>query len=78
MKRVLMLWLVGGRLYKYIFVSRIPDNYVIPESTDEVYFLEGRIIDGADGNMEDLVIELILGNEILTYYKDREFLTIIK
>lgn len=73
-----MLWGVGDRIYKYIFVSKIPDNYIIPESTDEVYFLEGRIIDGADGNMEDLVIELILGGEILTHYKDRIFFTVVK
>ncbi len=74
MKRVLMYWIVGDILNRYIYVSRVSENYNIPKFTDEVYFMEGRIIHGAEGNIEDYVIELTLRGEILGHYRGREFL----
>ena len=75
MTRVLMYWVVGDILIRYIFVSRISEDYCIPKFTDEVYFMEGRIIHGAEGNREDYVIELVLRGELLSHYRGREFIT---
>jgi hypothetical protein len=36
--------------------------------------MEGRIIHGEDGNIEDYIIELTLRGEILGHYRGREFL----
>ena len=75
MTRVLMAWPVGGLLNRYIYISRIPEDYLIPKFTDEMYFMEGRIIDGT--TMDDYVIELTLRNEILTNLNGRNFIQII-
>jgi hypothetical protein len=72
MKRVLMYWLVGDRLDRYTFISRISEDYVIPKFTDEVYFMEGRIIDG--DSMNNYTIELTLRGEILAHSRGREFI----
>lgn len=74
MKRVLMIWFCGDRLYRYTFVSKIPDDYILPESTDEVYFIEGIIIDGE--SIESYVIQLIPRGELLTNSHGRIFLSI--
>lgn len=76
MTRVLMYWIVGDILNRYTFISRISEDYLIPKFTDEVYFMEGRIIYGDEGNMEDYIIELTLRGERLAHYKGREFLTL--
>lgn len=73
MRRVLVYWTVGDILTRYTFISKIPDNYPIPKFTDASYFLEGRIIDGFDGNMEDYIIELVLRNELISHSWGREF-----
>lgn len=74
MTRVLMAWIVGDVLNRYIFISRISEDYLIPKFTDEVYFMEGRIIHGAEGDIHDYVIELTLRGERLGHFKGREFL----
>lgn len=71
-----MFWIVGDVLNKYTFVSRISEDYCIPKFTDEVYFMEGRIIHGSEGNMNDYIIELTLRGELLAHYKGREFIVI--
>ena len=75
MTRVLMAWPVGGLLTRYIYISRIPEDYCIPKFTDEMYFMEGRIIDGS--RIEDYVIELTLRNEMLAHLKGRDFIQIL-
>ncbi len=74
MTRVLMCWIVGDILNRYIFISRISEDYIIPKFTDEVYFMEGRIIHGSSENIEGYIIELTLRGEILSHYKGREFI----
>jgi hypothetical protein len=65
---------VGDMLNKYTYISKISENYLIPKFTDEVYFMEGRIIYG--DVMEDYVIELTLRGERLGHLKGREFIII--
>ncbi len=74
MTRVLMYWIVGDILNRYIYVSKVSEYYNLPKFTDEVYFMEGRIVHGSEGNIEDYVIELTLRGEILGHYRGREFL----
>ncbi len=74
MKRVLMYWRVGDIVNRFIYVSKIPEDYIIPKFTDEAYFMEGRIIVGE--RIEDYTIELVLRGEILGHYKGREFIVI--
>lgn len=74
MKRVLMYWIVGDILNRYIYVSRISEDYNIPKFTDEVYFMEGRILHG--DCLENYVIELTLRGERLGHFVDREFIII--
>jgi hypothetical protein len=74
MRRVLMYWPVGDILNRYIYVSRITEDYIIPKFTDEAYFMEGRIIHGE--NIEDYVIELTLRGERLGHFVNREFIII--
>ncbi len=75
MTRVLMAWAVGGPLNRYIYISRISEDYLIPKFTDEMYFMEGRIIDGS--RIEDYIIELTLRNEMLAHIKGRNFIQIL-
>ena len=69
-----MYWTVGDILNRYTFVSRISEDYTIPKFTEEVYFMEGRIIHGAEGNRSDYIIELTLRGERLYHHRGREFL----
>jgi hypothetical protein len=70
-----MAWAVGGPLNRYIYISRISEDYLIPKFTDEMYFMEGRIIDGS--RIEDYIIELTLRNEMLAHIKGRNFIQIL-
>lgn len=74
MKRVLLYWKVGDVLNRYTFISRISEDYIIPKFTDDVYFMEGRILTGEV--LEDYIIELTLRREILGWFIDRDFIII--
>ncbi len=69
-----MYWQVGDILNRYMFISRISEDYLIPKFTDEVYFMEGRILRG--DSMEDYIIELTLRGELLGHFNGREFIVI--
>ena len=74
MRRVLLYWRVGDVLNRYIYVSRITEDYIIPKFTDEAYFMEGRLLYG--DCLENYVIELILRGEILGHFNGRQFIII--
>jgi hypothetical protein len=65
---------VGDVLNRYTFISRISEDYIIPKFTDDVYFMEGRILTGEV--LEDYIIELTLRREILGWFIDRDFIII--
>jgi len=74
MKKVLLSSRVGvnGR---YTFISRISEDYVMPQNTAEVEFVQGtidnKIVEGVE--IDDLVIILPHTDEVLIYESGYDF-----
>jgi hypothetical protein len=60
---------------RYTFVSRIEDDYVMPQNTAEVEFVQGtidnKIVEGVE--IDDLVITLPHTDEVLVYESGYDF-----
>jgi len=73
MNRVLLTWRIGDN--KYYFISKIKDDYIIPQNTATVCFLEGFLIGNNTRDLDNFIIEIPIRDVVVIHYDDYIFKT---